>query len=88
MVPASGIGAMSGSITGSYTFTDPRNGDVRLRDAIFGSIVGGLIGGMVGSMGVIMYPILAFSPLAIGPYAYNYMRSKTETKSQSPSTLS
>ena len=88
VVPASSIGAISGSITGSYTFTDPRHGDVRFRDAVFGSIVGGLIGGMTGCAGVLMYPILIFSPLAVGPYAYNYMRSKTETKRPGPSTLS
>lgn len=88
IIPASSIGAISGSITGSYTFTDPRHGEVRFRDAIFGSIVGGLIGGMTGCVGVLMYPILVFSPLAVGPYAYNYMRSKTETNQTKSDTLS
>lgn len=88
IVPATSIGAMAGSISGSYTFTDPRHGDVRFRDAIFGSIVGGLIGGMTGCAGVVMYPILVFSPLAVGPYVYNYMRSKTETSQSNSSTLS
>jgi hypothetical protein len=73
-------GTILGSLVGSYTFTDPRIGEVRLRDAVFGSIVGGAIGGGLGGLAVLGYPVLCVSPLALGPYAYNKYKMESENR--------
>lgn len=75
-------GMVLGSVTGAYMFTNPRFGDVRLRDAVFGSIVGGTIGGLTGGLTVLGYPILLISPLALGPYAYNKYKMESENSKQ------
>ena len=71
-------GAIGGSIYGAYIFTDPRRGEPRIRDAIFGSIAGGAIGCGVGGLAVIAHPILLLSPLALGPYYYNKSKTNSE----------
>jgi branched-subunit amino acid ABC-type transport system permease component len=80
IVPGVSFGCVAGSLTGSYTFTDPRQGDVRIRDAIFGSIVGGAMGGIIGGVSILAHPVLWLSPLALGPYAYNKYKMESETR--------
>ena len=71
-------GAIGGSIYGAYIFTDPRRGEPRIRDAIFGSIAGGAVGCGVGGLAVFVHPLLVLSPLALGPYYYNKSKTNTE----------
>ena len=69
-------GGIGGSIYGAYIFTDPRQGEPRIRDAIFGSIAGGSIGCAMGGLAVIAHPLIVLSPLAIGPYFYNKSKKR------------
>ena len=64
-------GSTVGCMVGAWGFSQPKYGEVRLGDALFGSIFGSAAGAVLGTTITLLHPLVICLPLALIPYAYN-----------------